>query len=317
MALEEINQKLYNYIYIIIGVNIFVTCLISAYYLFALYKNEREIKNVRNYLKEISNKNYKTDLIDISESEISNLKGELYKIVVELKEKSQNLANDRETLSNYLADISHQLRTPLMAITVMTDAIIQNKSSLDKKTQKIVWKISDQLDRMNWLVDSLLKMAQLETKTVVLSKEQYKLKDLVETVKNNMSIFIEQKNQVIDNEIEDDIYINIDQKWMNEAIENIVKNCIEYSKENSTIVINSAKNPLYTEIFIKDNGKGISKNDLPRIFDKFYKGENSSSNSFGIGLAFAKSVVESHCGEISAKSYENEGTTFIIKLYNS
>ena len=315
-ALEEIEQKLNSYVYIIIGINIFITISIIIYFLYALNKNENEIRNIRDYLKEIANKNYKMDLIDISESEISNLKGELYKIVLELKEKSQNLTNDRETLSNYLADISHQLRTPLMAITVMTDAIIENKNSLDKATQKFVCEISNQLDKMNWLVDSLLKMAQLETKTVELNKDKCKLNDLVQTVKNNMCIFLEQKTQNLNNEIEDDTYINIDKKWMLEAIENIVKNCIEYSRENSTIVISCVKNPLYTEIYIKDNGKGISTKDLPRIFDKFYKGENSSDNSFGIGLAFAKSVVESHDGEITAISKENEGTTFIIKLYN-
>lgn len=316
-ALEEIDKKLYDYVYIVIGINVFITVIITIYFLCALNKNEQEIKKMRDYLKEIANKNYQMDTIEISESEISNFRSELYKIVLELKEKTQNLANDRETLSNYLADISHQLRTPLMAITVMTDAIIENKNNLDKSTQKFINEISSQLDRMNWLVDSLLKMAQLDIKTVVLNREKVNLRNLVEIIERNMSIFLKQKNQVIDNQVDNDICFSIDKKWMIEAIENIIKNCIEYSKENSTIVVNGTKNPLYTEISIKDSGKGISKKDLPRIFDKFYKGENSSSNSFGIGLAFAKNVVESHSGEITAISKESEETTFIIKLYNS
>ena len=102
---------------------------------------------------------------------------------------------------------------------------------------------------------------------------------------------------------------------MIEALENIIKNCIEHSKENSKIEIECTNNPLYTEIQIKDEGSGISKEDLPKIFDKFYKGKNSSSNSFGIGLSLAKSIIENHNGEILVETEENKGTRFIIILY--
>lgn len=315
-AFGEIDKQLYTNIYIATAIILAIFILITIYFLIALSKNEEEIKNMRVYLQEIANRNYSFDLDNISESEMSNLKEEIYKIILELKEKSENLADDRETLSNYLADISHQLRTPLMAITAMTDAIIENENNLDSDTRKFIYGISNQLNQINWLVNNLLKMAQLDTKSIVLNIEQTNLKELFDTIKDNFNIFLEEKNIEIIEHIDTNIIINIDKKWMIEAIENILKNCIEYSENNSTIKIKCNQNPLYTEISIEDHGKGIFKEDLPKIFDKFYKGKNSSSNSFGIGLSLAKSIIEGHNGEIAVKSDENRGTKFIIKLYN-
>ena len=317
LALEELDNQIYASIYILIAAIGIMFLINIIFFLVALNKNELEIKNIRNYLKEMANRNYTFDLINISESEMSNLKEEIYKIVIELKEKSENLANDRETLSNYLADISHQLRTPLMAITAMTDAIIENEKNLDKDTCKFIYKISDQLNQTNWLVNNLLKMAQLDTKNIVMHTELVNLKDLIHNIKNNMEIFLNQKRQILDININKDIYFYIDKKWMLEALENIIKNCIEHSEENTIIKITGTKNPLFTEIIIQDCGHGISEEDLPRIFDKFYKGKGSNNNSFGIGLSLAKSIIESQNGEIRVESKENEGTTFIIKIYET
>ena len=315
-AFDELDKQLYTNIYISVAIILVIFILITIYFFTALSKNEKEIKDMRVYLQEIANRNYSFDLESISESEMSNLKEEIYKIVLELKEKSENLANDRETLSNYLADISHQLRTPLMAITAMTDAIIENEDNLDNDTRKFIYGISNQLNQINWLVNNLLKMAQLDTKSIALNLEQTNIKELFDNIKENLSIFLEEKNIEIVEHIDINTTINIDRKWMVEAIENILKNCIEYSSENSTIEIKCNQNPLYTEISIEDYGKGIAKEDLPKIFDKFYKGKNSSGNSFGIGLSLAKSIIERDNGEIAVKSEEKKGTQFIIKFPN-
>lgn len=314
-ALNEVDAQLYNIIYIFIAAFLIVFIVIIIYFLVALSNNEKEIKKVRIYLQEIANKNYSLDLESLSESEMSNLKGEIYKIVLELKEKSESLENDREKLSNYLADISHQIRTPLMAITAMTDAIIENEDNLDDITRKFIFGISNQLNQINWLVNNLLKMAQLDTKSVIFNIEKVNVKELFEMIEKNMDIFLEQKNISLTKNIDENTTVQIDKKWMIEALENIVKNCIEYSEEGSKIEINSIENPLYTEIQIKDYGKGISKEDLPRIFNKFYKGKASNSNSFGIGLSLAKSIIESQNGKIMAQSEEKKGSTFIIKIY--
>lgn len=315
LALEEINNQLFSYLYIATGTIFVILFLVIAYFLFALNRNEKEIKNMRVYIDEIAKTDYKIDIENMSESEMSNLKNEIYKIVLELKEKSENLAKDRETLSNYLSDISHQIRTPLMAISSMVDAIIANEDKLDENTRKFIYEISRQLDQINWLVDNLLKMAQLDTKTVDFNKEDTNIRNLIEKIEKNMSIFLELKNQKLAINIDENIHALIDSKWMTEAIENIIKNCIEHSAENSKIQISAIQNPLFVQIEIKDNGSGISEEDLPRIFDKFYKGKGASNNSFGIGLSLAKSIIESQNGEIEVESEVSKGSTFRIKLY--
>ena len=315
LALEEINNQLFSYLYIATGTIFVILFLVIAYFLFALNRNEKEIKNMRVYIDEIAKTDYKIDIENMSESEMSNLKNEIYKIVLELKEKSENLAKDREKLSNYLSDISHQIRTPLMAISSMVDAIIANEDKLDENIRKFIYEISRQLDQINWLVDNLLKMAQLDTKTVDFNKEDTNIRNLIEKIEKNMSIFLELKNQKLAINIDENIHALIDSKWMTEAIENIIKNCIEHSAENSKIQISAIQNPLFVQIEIKDNGSGISEEDLPRIFDKFYKGKGASNNSFGIGLSLAKSIIESQNGEIEVESEVSKGSTFRIKLY--
>ena len=184
-------------------------------------------------------------------------------------------------------------------------------------TIKFIYRISNQLNQINWLVDNLLKMAQLDTKSIELNIENTNAKDLFYTIEDNMKVFLEEKNIKLDINVDSNRNLTIDKKWMIEALENIIKNCIEYSNENSSIKILCVQNPLFAEIRIEDRGKGISKDDLPQIFNKFYKGKGASSKSFGIGLSLAKSIVESQNGEITVESTENIGTTFIIKLYDN
>ena len=204
-----------------------------------------------------------------------------------------------------------------MAITSMVDAIIENENNLDNSTRKFIYEISRQLNQINWLVDNLLKMAQLDTKTVEFNRESIRLKDFINKIENNLSIFLELKNQWLITNINENIEIFVDAKWLTEAIENIIKNCIEHSNENSKIIVSASQNSIYTQIEIIDSGSGISKEDLPKIFDKFYKGKGASNNSFGIGLSLAKSIIENQNGEIQVESEEGKGSKFIVKLYRN
>ncbi len=315
-ALTEIENNSFKYI-IISFVVLFIICLfLISYFTYILSKTKKEVKSVREYVEDLLNKNYKLELNNISESEISNLKNDLYKIITDLKEMAENLSKDRETLSNYLAYISHQLRTPLMAISSMVDAIIANESKLDNDTRKFIFAASKQLDQMNWLVNSLLQMAQLDTKSVNFNMKDCNLKDILYMVRDNLNIFLEIKNLNLIIEDNTNTQIYIDEKWFVEAVENIIKNCIEHSYNNSNIIIKCEKNPLFIKLLIKDNGVGIEEEDKNKIFDKFFRGKNSDDNSYGIGLSLAKTIIENQNGEISVESSINQGTSFIIKIYN-
>lgn len=315
LALIDINKQLYNSIYLLIGINVIIYILIVIYFLYSLSEYEKEIQKIREYVEQVSNGEYQTDIKTFSESEISNLRNDLHKIFIEIREKSEMLSKDRNILSNYLADISHQLRTPLMAISAMLDAIIENENNLDDYTKRFVYDISKQINQINWLTDDLLKMAQLDTKTIIFVKEETNIKELLQIVKENVEIFLEQKNIVLDIKSKKIINIVIDKMWIIEAFENIIKNCIEHSDDNTTIEIICTENPLYIEISIADNGEGIDEKDLPHIFERFYKGRKSNKG-FGIGLSLAKSIIESQNGEIAVKNNEfSSGSIFTIKLY--
>lgn len=315
LALIDINKQLYNSIYLLIGINVIIYILIVIYFLYSLSEYEKEIQKIREYVEQVSNGEYQTDIKTFSESEISNLRNDLHKIFIEIREKSEMLSKDRNILSNYLADISHQLRTPLMAISAMLDAIIENENNLDDYTKRFIYGISKQINQINWLTDDLLKMAQLDTKTIIFVREETNIKELLQIVKENVEIFLEQKNIVLDIKSKKIINIVIDKMWIIEAFENIIKNCIEHSDDNTTIEIICTENPLYIEISIADNGEGIDEKDLPHIFERFYKGRKSNKG-FGIGLSLAKSIIESQNGEIAVKNNEfSSGSIFTIKLY--
>ncbi len=298
-------------------INIIIIIIFSSFWLilFFVYLNRRDkrLKDITNYIYEIKNKNYQLDIIENSEDELSNLKNELYKITVMLKEESENSRKDKEKLKISVEDISHQIKTPLTSISIMIDNIKENPEMDNQTKQKFIFEISRQIEWVNWLVISMLKLSKLDADVVKFYKENINVKQLINEIIKNLEIPIEIKNQnivVIGNE---DVSFEGDYKWQQEAITNVIKNCIEHNKNNGNIFVTYEENSLFTKISIKDEGEGISKEEIRHIFERFYKGKNSSENSVGIGLALAKSIIEKNRGMVSCKSEVGIGTEFIIK----
>lgn len=214
-------------------------------------------------------------------------------------------------------DISHQLKTPLTSITIMLDNLKDNPNMDENTKQKFIFEISKQIDWINWLVISMLKLSKLDANVVQFYEEKINLKKLINEIIKNLEIPIEIKNQQIIIEGDENASFTGDYKWQQEAVTNIIKNCIEHNKENGKIYIKYEENTLFTKITIRDEGEGISKKDLKHIFERFYKGQNSSENSVGIGLALAKNIIEKNNGMISCKSELDRGTEFVIKYMNN
>lgn len=278
-----------------------------------LAHRDKKIKEITKYIYEISNKNYQLDIEENSEDELSNLKNELYKITVMLKEESENSKRDKENLKMSVEDISHQLKTPLTSISIMLDNIKENPNMEKNIKQKFIFEISKQIDWINWLVISMLKLSKLDADVIEFKTEEINVRQFIQEIIKNLEIPIEIRNQNIVIEGKQNISFNGDYKWQQEAITNIIKNCIEHNKENGNIFIKYEKNSLYTKISIKDEGEGIRKQDLRHIFERFYKCKNSSENSIGIGLALAKIIIEKNNGIITCESEVGKGTEFIIK----
>lgn len=196
---------------------------------------------------------------------------------------------------------------------VINDLLLDD--NLDKKKRKeFLNKNRLQLERIEWLVTSLLKISRLDSGTIKLKKEKININNLIEKVVEPLKIPIELKNQKLIINSPNDLFIKVDLNWTIEALINILKNAYEHTKINGEIKIDVLDNPIYTEINITDNGEGISKDDINHIFERFYKGENNKE-SIGIGLNMAKTIIEKENGIIEVTSEKNKYTTFKIKFY--
>ena len=306
------NQMKQNLISNIILIIIF-SILCMGIFLVYLKKRDKKINQITQYINEIKNRKYDLDINENSEDELSNLKNELYKITVMLKEESETSKKDKENLKMSVEDISHQLKTPLTSITIMLDNLKDNPNMDENTKQKFIFEISKQIDWINWLVISMLKLSKLDANVIKFNEEKINLKKFIDEIIRNLEIPIEIKNQQITIEGDENASFTGDYKWQQEAVTNIIKNCIEHNEENGKIYIKYEENTLFTKITIRDEGEGISKEDLKHIFERFYKGQNSSENSVGIGLALAKNIVEKNNGMISCMSELDKGTEFVIK----
>lgn len=306
---NQMKQNLTLNIILIIVFSILWTLIIFEY----LKRRDKKINQITQYINEIKNRKYDLDINENSEDELSNLKNELYKITVMLKEESEISKKDKENLKMSVEDISHQLKTPLTSITIMLDNLKDNPNMDENTKQKFIFEISKQIDWINWLVISMLKLSKLDANVVQFYEERINLKKFIDEIVKNLEIPIEIKNQQIVIEGNEKASFIGDYKWQQEAVTNIIKNCIEHNKDNGKVYIRYEENTLFTKIIIKDEGEGISKEELKHIFERFYKGQNSSENSVGIGLALAKNIIEKNNGMISCKSELDKGTEFAIK----
>lgn len=297
--------------------NIILIVLFSVLYMAIIFiylkQRDKKINQITQYINEIKNRKYDLNINENSEDELSNLKNELYKITIMLKEESEISRQDKEKIKMSVEDISHQLKTPLTSIMIMLDNLKDNPNMDEDTKQKFIFEISKQVDWINWLVISILKLSRLEADVVKFSNNKINVKKFIDEIIGNLEIPIEIKNQKISIEGDEDASFIGDHKWQQEAITNIIKNAIEHNKENGKITIKYEENVLFTKITIIDEGQGIAKEDLKHIFERFYKAQNSSDNSVGIGLSLAKNIIEKNNGMINCKSEIGNGTEFIVK----
>ncbi len=273
-----------------------------------------DIEELNTYLEKVLSDDDPPGILDQEEGELSILKSNIYKVTTKLKYQKELLRQDKVTLATAMADISHQLKTPLTSMMVMND-LLKGEEDREKRDEFLKTQ-SDQLDRMNWLIQTLLKLSKLDAGSVVPTKEDVPADGLINEVMKPFGIQMEIKSISFESEIPD-AFIKCDRNWTVEAIQNIVKNCIEHMDEGGSLRISIADTNIYSQILISDTGCGIAAEDLPHVFDRFYRGKNAGKDSVGIGLALAKTIIESQHGEIELKSEEGVGSTFDIKLYKT
>ncbi|MGM9520929.1 MAG: sensor histidine kinase [Oscillospiraceae bacterium] len=256
------------------------------------------------------------DLSRCSEGELSILQSELSKMIVRLREQADSSKKDKLYLADSLADISHQLKTPLTSINLAVSMLSEPCLS-EEHRQSLIHDILRSLERIRWLVTSLLKISQLDAGTVSLSTEDVSIRELVRKASEPLLIPMELHSQSFVCDIQEDAAFSGDMAWTAEAVGNIIKNCMEHTPEGGTITVSSAANAIYTEIVISDTGPGFSQDDLPHIFERFYRGTGASEQSIGIGLALSRMIILRQGGVIKAENRFGGGARFIIRFYKS
>ena len=291
-------------------ITIFLLIFVIVIY-FVNYK--RKINNIHEYTKRLLNGDYALDIRENDESDLSILKNEIYNMTVMLKEKSELINKEKIQVEKMLADISHQVKTPLTSLNIINE-LLRDGDMSELKRNEFLDSMQKELFKVEWLIKNLLNLARLDSKTIVLKKENVNLYSLLNKSLKNFEIVAEVKEVKININCDKNINVLCDENWTLEAINNVIKNAIEHGAKNINVV--GASNNIYTMISISDDGEGIEKCDIPHIFDRFYKTKNSNSDSVGIGLSFVKSIIKNQDGDIRVKSKLGEGTSFVIKMYN-
>ena len=289
------------------------TAIIIMYYFFTK-KRYADIAELDAYLVKVLAGAEVPDITDQQEGELSILKNNIYKATTTLNYQKELLANDKKALSDAIADISHQLKTPLTSMMVMND-LLGSEDDPEKRAEFLRTQ-SGQLDRMNWLVQTLLKLSKIDAGTIVMKPEELLAKPLITEVIKPFEVQMDIKNIACGISVGDTV-IKCDRNWTIEALQNIVKNCIEHMEEGGRLDISCEETNLFTQIEIRDTGCGIAEEDIPHIFERFYKGKNAGKDSVGIGLALAKSIMEGQHGDILVSSKEGEGTGFKVRFYKT
>ncbi|WP_271853913.1 sensor histidine kinase [Planococcus maritimus] len=291
-----------------------VSLLLSATAITFTWWRYREIERLSGFLQQISSGDFQLDVRDNREGELSLLKTQIYKVTKMLSEHGALLTEDKGKLTNAISDISHQLKTPLTSMMVMAD-LLRDSNLSDAKRTEFIRNLHIQLERMDWLVSSLLKLSKIDAGTIHFKKDRIPVSKLIGKAVEPLLIPMDINMQELKIEGDPEAEFNGDLNWTTEALINILKNCVEHTGEGGTLTIRYNENALYTGIQIEDSGSGISKKDLPYIFKRFYKGENAGDDSVGIGLAMAYSIITSQSGDIEVASTPGEGTRFHIKFY--
>lgn len=278
------------------------------------YRRSKRIRALSESLDRILHSGTRLSISEYREGELGVLAAEIEKLLIRLFEQSEQLKKDKMFLSSSLADISHQLRTPLTSVHLLLAKL--SDGTLDKQQRmQTISEIYKLLDQINWLVDVLLKISKIDAGSIQFKKDTFRLDDLVS--KSLAPLVVKLDLQNIRTDIKVHGYCEADFSWTAEALGNVLKNCAEHAGEGGRLEISGGENALYTEIRVRDSGPGIDPEDLPHIFERFYKGKNSSPYSVGIGLALARMIVSSQGGVLKAANHPEGGAVFTLRFYKS
>lgn len=287
----------------------------ALYFWWLDWRRTRRLNDLVKYLQDLSQQIYDLRLAENSEDELSLLTNELYKITVTLKEAAEQSRHSREQLEVALADISHQLRTPLTSLQITIDNIYDDPAMPAETRSEFLQDAARQIEHMSQLVMTLLNLAKFDNGTIQLHQAPLRIGDLLETVRANLAILADLSGVEIKLTGDLGAEVFLDRHWQVEALTNIAKNAIEHSHSGDKVTLDVRNSPLFCKVTVRDTGEGMTPVDRSHLFERFYKSAHSRPESIGIGLSFAKAIIEADHGQIAVKSELGVGTEFIIRYF--
>ena len=286
-----------------------VSCvfLVSAVFLERLHG--KRIRELTDYLEQI-NIGADGTVLQRKEDEFSHLQDEMYKTVTELYQTRESALKAKKNFAENLANIAHQLKTPITAVSLSLQLMKTRMPNADIDQMK------RQIERLSSLEESLLTLSKIDSGTLRLEQEEVDIYTALSLAAENLNTLLEKKKVSVF--IPEKGYARMmgDLEWTMEALMNLIKNCLEYSPEGGTIYCDYSWNPLYLEVRIWDEGQGFSAEDLPHLFERFYRGKRTGKNGAGIGLALSQSIFQLQNGNLSARNLPQGGACFEVRIYS-
>lgn len=272
-------------------------------------RREQRIDGLTEYLL-LANRG-EAGVLQRREDEFSYLEDEIYKTVMELKSTKEEALHNHTVLSERIVDIAHQLKTPITSMSLMTELLTGQQTEEGDECLK---RLTVQIHRLQNLVGALLSLAKLESHAIQFEKKKMDVETLIDGAAEPLQELLQQK-QIRLVASGKPVQLLADSRWTEEAIQNVLKNCAEHSPDGGEIQVQWEENPLYTEIRVTDSGRGITKKDLPHLFERFYRGEDAQKDSVGVGLSLTKLVVEQQNGHIYAENTTEGHARFRMRFY--
>ena len=271
-----------------------------------------QLKKLASYLAAVYSGQRVLDIRDNREGELSLLKNDLYKITVTLQRQADRLEADRGFLARSLGDISHQLRTPLTSALLLTE-LLGDDTLPPPKRRTFVKSLTEQLERMRWLIEALLRLSRLDAGAVQLRREPVAVPALLDKALSPLRVPMELQNVRCKVDCPTGAVWPGDEAWTVQAVQNVLKNCVEQMPNGGEVRIRCEDDALCCRITVEDTGGGIDAQDLPHLFERFYRGQNAGAGNAGIGLALAQRIVQEQGGDIRAENIPG-GARFVITL---
>lgn len=285
-----------------------LTALAAMYTL----RRYRRIGQLSEYLAQVYTGGQPPRISDQTPGELSALQDDLYKITSILQQQAAALEADKHFLADSLGDIAHQLRTPLSAILLQCDFLREELPPGD--ALEGLAQIEGQTDRIRWLVEALLRLSRLDAGVVPFEKQELPARQVIQRATGGLAALYLKQGVELGVECPEELTCVCDPEWTAEALANLLKNAAEHTPPGGRVRVACSCQALYFEFLVQNEGQAIPEGELPRLFERFWRGANASPGSVGIGLPLARSIARGQQGDVTAENTP-EGPLFRLRLF--